>query len=450
MMKKLTIFFIGFVCLILTTKVMSYDKTNKSGVWLLTDISLIDMESGEIKPNTSILVDKGVIQAINPESLPQKVKKVSANGKWLIPGLGEMHAHVSGSSEYTDRILKLFVAHGVTNIRGMLGQTSHLELRKQLNSAAKLGPYLVTSGPSVNGNSVKSPAEAKSKISQQVKAGYDFHKIHPGLSKDSYQAVIETAGQLGSSWGGHISIDVGIVETVKAGQSTIDHIDGFVEELAVRNGGDLKQRGFFGFGLAEKVKEDSIAKLVKELSPYKFAIVPTETLMHNLADESSIEELMSNPAHRWMPSFVVNGWKGSRQNFWSNDSVTRKRANKFLKVRALLIQEFQKQGVPILLGSDAPQIFNVPGDSLHKELELMVQSGLTPLQALQSGTININSFYEGKHLVGKIAKGMRADFVLLNKNPLENISNTRDINAVVVAGHMYDRNKLDKILDSLR
>ena len=443
------VFLLGFLSFLLAVSLPSIAQNKSIDSWLLTNVSLVDVDTGAVKPGTTIWIKNGLIEAVNPKNPPKEIKAVSGNGRWLIPGLSEMHAHIGGNDKYNDRILKLFIAHGVTNIRGMLGRSSHLDLRKQLNSGAKIGPYLVTSGPSVNGNSVRSPEQAKRKITKQVKAGYDFHKIHPGLSPESYQAIVKTAKQLGSSWGGHIALDVGIVDTVKAGQATIDHMDGFIEELAIRNGGDIANQGFFGFTLAEKVNQTSIAKLVKELSKYSYAIVPTETLMHSFAGNKSIEELMSNPAHKWMPEDTLHDWKNSREDFWSNDGVSKTRAQQFLKVRALLIQEFQKQGVPILLGSDAPQVFNVPGDSLHKELVLMVESGLTPLQALQTGTRNIHQFYQGKHLVGKIEKGLRADLVLLDKNPLENIDNTRAINAVVVGGKMLNRNRLNKMLQAL-
>lgn len=417
--------------------------------WLLTDISLIDTSTGEIASEASILIKGNRIAAINPIELPEGIKTVSGKGRYVIPGLSEMHAHIPNNPEYTDRVLKLFIAHGVTNIRGMLGHPSHLALREQLNSGNKLGPYLVTSGPSINGNSVQSPQQAIKKITQQVKAGYDFHKIHPGLSKESYRAVTETASNLGSLWGGHISTDVGIVDTVKAGQATIDHLDGFIEELAVRNGGEIANRGFFGFSLAHQVNDNSIAKLITELKPYDYSVVPTETLMQNLAGSGSTDQLMKNPAHRWMPKSVVDGWKNSRDNFWSNPAITKQQADRFLQVRRILLNEFQKQGVPILLGSDAPQWFNVPGDSLHKELELMVESGLTPLQALQTGTHNIFAYYRRTHSVGIIKEGLRADLILLNKNPLESISNSRSIHAVVVAGQFLDRDLLDSLLANL-
>lgn len=417
--------------------------------WLLTDVTLTDMTSGKISEGNTIWISNGKVEALNPNNIPKNIEKVSAGGRFVIPGLSEMHAHVPTAPDYTDRVLKLFVAHGVTNIRGMLGQPSHLELRQQLNSGSKLGPYLVTSGPSINGNSVRSPQQAISKITQQVNAGYDFHKIHPGMSAESYMAATQTAGKLHSSWGGHISMEVGIVDTVKAGQATIDHLDGFIEELAVRNGGDAANRGFFGFSLAHKVRDDAIAKLVKQLTPYQYAVVPTETLMQSLAGNGSTELLMKNPAHRWMPKSVVDGWKNARNNFWNDESISKQQAERFIQVRQKLLSELNKQGAIILLGSDAPQWFNVPGDSLHKELALMVEAGMTPLQALRSGTQNVYDFYQGKHPIGKIAPGLRADLVLLEKNPLESIQNTRTINAVVIAGKLLDRGQLDAILESL-
>ena len=439
--KKLFLIFL----LVLQPSVFANDASE----WLLTNINLIDIESGQISKGASIWIKNDKIMAINPSSTSKALKKVSGNNYWVIPGLSEMHAHIPNSPDYTDRILKLFIAHGITNVRGMLGQPFHLTLRQELNSGKKLGPYLVTSGPSINGNSVKSPQEGVDKVSAQVKAGYDFHKIHPGLSKTAYQAITKTASQLNSTWGGHISAEVGIVDTIKAGQSTIDHMDGFIEELAKRNGNDLSKQGFFGFSLASEVADDDIDKLIASLSDYNFAIVPTETLMVSFATPNASEHLLNNPAHKWMPQHIVNNWKNSRENFWSNDEVTASKAARFLEVRKQLLQAFKKHNVLILLGSDAPQVFNVPGDSTHKELAIMVDNGLTPLEALQSGTLNVEKFYQGKHPVGKIVPGMRADFVLLKKNPLENIENSRSIDSVVVAGKLLDRNALDKILDKL-
>ncbi len=417
--------------------------------WLLNDVVIIDINNGKLIPNSTILIKDGNIAAINPKSYSQSLKKVSGEGRFVIPGLSEMHAHVPNDPEYIERVLKLFIAHGVTNIRGMLGHPNHLKLRQQLNSGNKLGPYLVTSGPSINGNSVRSPKQAIATINEQVEAGYDFHKIHPGLSVASYQAVANRAQKLNSPWGGHISMQVGIVDTIKAGQATIDHMDGFIEELAARNGGDISERGFFGFALAHQVNQESISKLVEELASFPFAIVPTETLMRSIAAPGSTATLMQNPAHRWMPKHVISGWKQSRDNFWSNPAITTQQADRFIHVRRLLLQEFQKQGVSILLGSDAPQWFNVPGDSLHRELKIMVEYGLTPLQALQTGSKNVHAFYQDKHPVGQIAKGLRADLVLLDRNPLENIENTRSIHAVIVAGKLLDRKALDQLLKSL-
>ncbi len=433
--------FLSFTLLI-STSIFASDNN-----WLLTNISLVDVETGKTTKNSSIWINDGKIKAINPTHIPKTIKKVSGDGRWVIPGLSEMHAHVPGNPEYTDRILTLFITHGITNIRGMLGQKSHLNLRKQLNSNQKLGPYLVTSGPSINGNSVQSPKQAIKTITEQVKAGYDFHKIHPGLSKGSYQAVSQTASNLNSSWGGHISSDVGVIDSIKAGQATIDHLDGFMETMAANKNGKLPKQDFFGLFASIQVDAKDVTKLVKPIANYPFAVVPTETLMHNFVGD--IKPITDNPAHQWMPQNIVNGWKSSRANFWNSDAVTQERAKHYLKMRALLINEFQQQGVPILLGSDAPQVFNVPGDSTHRELELMVNSGLSPLQALQTGTLNVNQFYAGKHPVGKIEKGLRADLVLLNDNPLLNISNTRKIYAVVVAGKLLNRNKLDGMLKML-
>ena len=246
---------IGTLFIFLSVTVGAHGGEESS--YVLTNVNRIDMTLGKVVNNSNVWVKDGLIAAVDSSNIPKSVKQISLKGKWLIPGLSEMHAHVPPYKEqkdYAERVLSLFVIHGVTNIRGMLGEPSHLVLRERLNTGRHFGPYLVTSGPSFNGNTVKGVEQARNRVRQQASAGYDFLKIHPGMSKASYEAVVSQAKISKMPWGGHISALVGIVDTLEYGQFSIDHLDGFIEELVARSGGDKFASRFFGYNIGHLVE----------------------------------------------------------------------------------------------------------------------------------------------------------------------------------------------------
>ncbi len=154
-------------------------------------------------------------------------------GKYLIPGLAEMHAHVPpiDDMEPMKDVLFLFAANGITTIRGMLGHPKHLELRSKIQSGEVLGPRLFTTGPSINGMSVTSPESGAAMVRKQKEAGYDFLKLHPGLTRDKFDAIASTANEVQIPFVGHVSFGVGVWRAIDAGYSSIDHLDGFIEGL---------------------------------------------------------------------------------------------------------------------------------------------------------------------------------------------------------------------------
>src|SRR5262245_15768270 len=158
---------------------------------------------------------------------------VQPKGKYLIPGLAEMHAHIppNDNVESQKEVLRLFLVNGVTTIRGMLGHPTHLTLRDQVKRGEVLGPHIYTSGPSFNGISVKTPEGGEKMVREQKAAGYDFMKMHPGLTLENFNAVIKTANEVGMTYGGHVSAAVGVWRCIDANYATIDHCDGFIEGM---------------------------------------------------------------------------------------------------------------------------------------------------------------------------------------------------------------------------
>ena len=419
--------------------------------YLFTHVNLISMTSDKVQLNKDVLIRNGKILIIEDAG---KIKKGNANiihasGQYLMPGLTEMHAHVLGeaSDKHTrDHYLYLYLINGVTTIRGMLGDKSHLQLREDLKHNKIAGPFLLTSGPSLNGNSVTSMSAAQQKVKMQYDAGYDFLKLHPGLSKEHFTALADAAHQLGITFAGHISDEVGIDYALAKGQSSIDHMDGFFKPLIDDKHQAIKEQAasFFGINFTPYIDERKIDALAKKIANSNTWVVPTETLMDNLANEISAEDLAQRPEMHFISQKTINNWIKAKQSFQIQQDVK----SKFLKIRAQLLTAIQKHGGKILLGSDAPQIFNVPGFSIHRELELMVKNGLTPYQALKAGTLNPAIYFGIEENFGTVEIGKQAELVLLSKNPLIDIRNSTSIQGVMHNGLWIDKQSIHHYLEN--
>src|SRR5687767_14261888 len=206
---------------------------------------------------------------------------VDAKGKYLMPGLAEMHAHVPpiDDMEPMKEVLLLFAVNGITTIRGMLGHPKHLELRAKINSGEIPGPHLYTTGPSFNGMSVTNPEVGSEMVRKQKEAGYDYLKLHPGLTRAKFDAIASTAKEVGIPFVGHVSFGVGVWRAIEAGYSSIDHLDGFVEALVpgIENMND-QQTGLFAMYIGDKADESKIPALMKALKEKNVWVVPTQSL----------------------------------------------------------------------------------------------------------------------------------------------------------------------------
>lgn len=417
--------------------------------YLFSGATLITMtDPGTIRADLRVIDER--IDAIGTglEPGPDTVV-IDVTGGYLMPGLAEMHAHVPAPAQgeqYRNDVLFLWVAHGITTARGMLGHPDHLELRAALASHEVLGPRLITSGPSFNGNSVSSPEQARQMVREQAAAGYDFLKIHPGMSRDEYDAMVDEADRQGIRFAGHVPADVGLRHALLRGQASIDHLDGFMQALtpdpdaADSDGGSL-----FGVALASAVDFGRLPNLIAQLKRAGTWVVPTETLIENFAVADTPEVFDARPELAYLPPELLARYRQALERA-SLGAAAGRRA---LEVRKRLIGELHAAGVGVLLGSDSPQIFNVPGFSIHRELEAMVTAGLTPLEALATGTAAPARYFESSDAFGSLAPGMAADLVLLAADPTARISNTRSIQGVMVRGRWLDRAALAAGLEDI-
>lgn len=416
------------------------------------NVNVIPMTTDAVITSRTVVVTDGVVVAmggVSDTAVPDDATIVDGTDRYLMPGLAEMHGHVPGrTSSNLDRVLGLYVANGITTVRGMLGQPSHLLMREQIRNKELLGPRLITSGPSFNGRSVSSPTQGAQMVRDQHEAGYDFLKIHPGLSREEFDTIAETANQLGIRFAGHVPEDVGVARALAAGIATIDHFDGYMESLLPVNddpSGGLA--GFFGVFIADQADFSRIADIAAATAAANVWNVPTESLFeHVTVAEWSPEDMARWPEMKYMPREAVAQWEGAKRDVLTDANYKAATADRAVEIRQALIMALKEAGAGLLLGSDSPQIFNVPGFALHRELEYLVNAGLTPFEALQTGTVNTAKFFSAEGRFGSVEIGVSGDLVLLDANPLEDIRNSRRIHGVMVNGSWLPRGELDRLL----
>ena len=417
------------------------------------NVNVIPMSDERIIEQQTVIVRDGIIDRIghvDEVPVPEDATVIDGTDRFLIPGLAEMHAHVppAGSGDL-ERDLALFVANGVTTVRGMLGHPSHLELRTALLEGEIFGPRLVTSGPSLNGRSVNGAADGARQVREQHAAGYDFIKIHPGLDDGEFAAIAAAANELGMPFAGHVPVAVGLANALAAGMASIDHLDGYIVALMPphhdASGG---YGGFFDVLLVGDVEEHRIPDLAAATAAAGTWTVPTETLVEQLIDAAPASELQTRVEMRYVPEATVERWVRAKERQRQERGFSNEIAAKAIRIRRALIRALHDAGAGILLGSDAPQVFNVPGFSLHRELELMVAAGLTPFEALRAGTVNAARFLGLQ--TGVIATGREADLVVLDANPLVDISSTRRVHGVMVRGNWYSAADREALLATFR
>lgn len=420
---------------------------------VIHSVNVIPMDEERVLSNQTVVIKDGTITAMGTKvKYTKDALMINGSGKYLIPGLAEMHAHVPPIDDLAPMkdVLFLFAANGITTIRGMLGHPKHLELRTMINNGEINGPRFYTTGPSFNGMSVKTAEAGAEMVRKQKEMGYDFLKLHPGLNKITFPAIAQTANELKIPFAGHVSFGVGVWAAIDAGYSSIDHLDGFVEALVpgIDSLSD-QQAGLFGMYVGHRADASKIPTLMKALKENSIWVVPTQSLAERwFLPGYDAEAFRNDPHSKYMSPATVDQWIQSKKTLQANPQYDGEKIEQFVKLRRQLILECQKNGVGLLLGCDAPQVFNVPGFSTHNELAYLVDCGLTPYQALRTGTINVGN-YLNRDDIGLIRTGSIADLVLINGNPLTDIHNTQSIEGVILNGKWLSKSEIQAGLKKL-
>jgi hypothetical protein len=422
---------------------------------VFTHVTIIDVTGSVPRRDTTVVITGDRISAIGDNiSVPADAQVVDATGKFLIPGLWDMHVHW-----YLRDTFSLFIANGVTGVRQMFGSSDLLRWRDQIAKGSLLGPRMVVASPIVDGpqpiwpNSiaVRNEEEGRKAVRSVKQWGADFVKVYALLPRDAYFGIADEAKQERITFVGHVPNSVSPAEASDAGQKSIEHLTGILiassdEETELRDrlvkADSPEARGRIQATALETYNEKKAADLVARFVKNQTWQCPTLTVLRSNAYLGD-ENFRRDGRLRYMPRLLQQRWNFRIANRSGGDNAVEK---KVLQKQLEIVGAMQKAGVPILAGTDTGNPFCFPGFSLHEELALLVIAGLTPVEALRSATLNPAKFFGLDQTLGTIEQGKLADLVLLDANPLLDIRNTQRINAVVSNGRLFDRKALDHML----
>jgi imidazolonepropionase-like amidohydrolase len=435
----------SFLILLLIIPFMLFSREVKHDC-LITNVNIVDVKTGKILKNKTIAIDNNRITAIYDNEIvgSDSTSIIDGKGKYLIPGLWDMHAHYNWSHVDLDPLL---IANGITGVREMWGNMpAFVEIQKRPQQEGLLSPDVYLSADLIDGNPpampgslvVTTPAEAVDAVKNQIDKNVDFIKVYSNLSEDCFMAIAEEARKRNIPFAGHIPNGVSIYEAIKAGMASSEHLYGFLNACSTIDTSNEALISTF----SEK-KFDSICSVLAKSSMWLCPTLTVNRAMSYLNDSIFINDNRI----AYLPAYVIEIWN-QKMNPYTKSQIDNF-ANS-TRVRYLfelsLIGKMNEKGVKFIAGTDFPNPYVFPGFSLHDELLLMVKGGMPALDALRAATINAALFMNKKDDFGSVEVGKIASLILLNMNPLENIENTKTIETVIVRGKVYNRKALDLML----
>ena len=445
----------------------------------ITHVTLIDASVAAPKPDMTIFIADGKIAAIGPASslsIPSNTRTLDATGKFLIPGLVDIHVHLTGAGEPTgsrEFILPLLLANGITTVRDMGGNLDSLViLRHEIEHGQLTAPRIFFAGPYLDGSPpffqpslvVTNAAEATADIHSLISRGADFIKVQSNLSRGAYFAIADVCRREHVTFAGHVPDRVTAAEASDAGQKSIEHLTGVLrscsndEPLLIRKQfaaapkrpsiGQSRERALaWQRDLLQSYSDEQAAALIAKFTRNQTWQVPTLVLLRNDAYPTPETDASRDPRRKYIPLKVLANWeKGARDRDKGATPEEFALRTNLMAASLRIVGKMNAAGVRIMAGTDTTAPFVFPGSSLHEELALLVQAGLTPMQALQAATKHPAEFLGKLQTQGTVEQGKVADLVLLDANPLDDIHNTQKIRAVILRGKLLDRIFLNELL----
>ena len=427
----------------------------------ITDVSIVDVEQGRTTGPRTVLVADGRIAAIDASSetrIPVGTQHVDGRGRFLIPGLVDMHVHLFNNASRRPPntwAFPLFVANGVTAVREMATIPASMatvgEWRAAMAKGALIAPRILAAGVVVQGTS---PGDATQLVDAAAGAGADFIKVFSEVPESNWRAILDASRRRSLPVAGHVPAGVSLLAAATAGQRSSEHLmQAFEACTAIERSLLDERKGLAGEQLVARRDEqearvldafdqDTCDRVAAALAPSGQAQVPTLVLAYN--ESKPVDRTpQSDPRWRYLRADEQARWSRILEGLSSRDgTVTARRWS----VARKIVSTLHRAGVPVLAGTDAPMPRVYPGFSLHEELQLLVESGMSPQAALRAATLAPASFLGIAEEAGSVAVGKRADLVVLDADPLRDIRNTQRIHAVLLDGRLLRRPALDALL----
>jgi len=394
-------------------------------------VNVIPMDWELVLEDQTVLVEGGRITQIGPAKaikVRPGVRRIKARGKYLIPGLTDAHVHLQSQIEFP-----VYLANGVTTVFNLDGRPAHLLWRKQVAKGEVVGPTIFSTGPIFH---KKRTAEEDVKlVDEQAAAGYDAIKVYNEVSREEYPALIAEATRNNLLLMGHVARAPGFTMTLESGQA-LAHL----EEVVYTNF-NPKNDDAFEHLVFDDSKIPGLAREIKSANIYVTATLNNFSLIVQQATD--LDTFLKNPDLKYVAPWTLDNFEPANNRYKNRFSPPQYPIlQNMLALQRKLLKALSDQGVPLMAGTDATEIGPVAGFGLPHELEEFVQDGLTPYQALQTATTNPARYFRQSAEFGSITARKRADMVLLNGNPLNNISNTKKIAGVMVRGRWLDAKDL--------
>jgi imidazolonepropionase-like amidohydrolase len=445
----------------------------------ITHVTLIDATGAAPQPDMTVFIADEQIAAIGTSrsmSVPRSTRTVDGTGKFLMPGLVDMHAHLTGASEPSgsrEFILPLMLANGITTVRDMGGYLESLvPLRHEIESGKLVAPRIVFAGSYLDGRPpffqpslvVTNAGEAEADIHSLTSQGVDFIKVQSNLSREAYFEIADICRREHITFVGHVPDRVTAAEASDAGQRSIEHLTGVLracsseEPVLMRKqfaagpkkgtvGQSVNRELAWQIELLQSYSDEEAAALIERFLRNQTWQVPTLILLRNDAFPTPETDASRDSRQRYIPTQVLANWdKGTKDRDKGATAEEFSLRSRFMQASLRIVGKMNAAGVPIMAGTDTTAPFVFPGSSLHEELALLVQAGLTPIQALQAATRRPAEFLGKLQTQGTIERGKIADLLLLDADPIEDIHNTEKIRAVILRGKLLDRNSLNELL----
>jgi imidazolonepropionase-like amidohydrolase len=416
------------------------------------NVAVLPMDRERILEDHTVLVRDGLIQEVAPSyrvQVPSGARVIDGQGLFLMPGLADMHVSLPGPGappEEVDDFLFLCLANDVTVVRGMYGSPNHIRLKEQTASGALLGPTIYAGSPPLNGENTQDAESAIARMTANRRAGYDLQTIRQGIRLEVWDSLAEAAHSSGYSFGGLVPDAVGLRNALSTGISTIEHLDGFLEEVVsdpvqarLNRGQAVPLDEMLASVEGRKVR--AIAAHVRSSDAW---VVPTLYLWENRFGPGDLTSMLSLPEMRYVPTSLRQAWL---QESGSRSPTDPETAALLVEVRRRILRALTMAGVGVLMGTDSPQMFNVPGFSLRHELRSMEAAGLTPYEILVTGTRSVAEYAQRELLepanFGTVVAGNRADLILLRSDPFQDLEALWDQEGVMVRGRWIPRDEIE-------